>query len=99
MGSTGAASALPEGTSPVMLTLLDGVAPDGAKPLISSNTNVQAWEFRNRFYLRTSMSLLSPAYISTVRSADGTAVFEIPPTPVLVALVGGSTVQVNLSGY
>ncbi len=99
MGSTGAAAALPEGTSPVMLTLLDGVAPDGAKPLTSSNTNVQAWEFRNRFYVRTSMSLLSPAYISTVRSADGTAVFEIPPTPVLVALVGGSTVQVNLSGY
>lgn len=98
-GSTGASAALPEGASPVMLTLLDGAAPEGARALISSNTNVQAWEFNKRFYVRTGMSLLSPAYISTIRSADGTAVFEIPPTPVLVALVGGSTVQINLSGY
>ena len=99
MGSNGAAAALPEGASPVMLTLLDGVAPDGSRQLTSSNSNVQAWEFHNHFYVRTGLTLLSPAYVSTIRSADGTAIFEIPPTPVIVALVGGSTVQVNLSGF
>lgn len=98
-GSAGAAAALPEGASPLMLTLLDGVAPDGSRSLISSNPDVQAWEFRSRFYVRTSLTLLSPAYITTVRSADGTAVYEIPPTPVLVTLVGGATAQVNLTGY
>lgn len=99
VGSAGAAAALPEGVSPAMLTILDGVAPDGAHALTSSNSDVQAWTFHDRFYVRTGLTLLSPAYVSTVRSADGTAVYEIPPTPVLVILVGGATVQVNLSGY
>lgn len=98
-GSAGAAAALPEGASPEMLTFLDGVAPDGAHSLISSNGDVQAWELRKRFYVRTGLTLLSPAYVSVVRSADGTAVYEIPPTSVLVTLVGGVTAQVNLSGY
>lgn len=98
-GSVAAAAALPEGASPVLLTLLEGVAPDGSKTLISSNPDVQAWEYRNRFYVRTGMTLLSPAYITTMQSADGTRVYEIPPTPVLVTLVGGGTAQVNLTGY
>lgn len=98
-GSAGAAAALPEGASPVMLTLLDGVAPDGARSLASSNSEVQAWEYRNRFYVRSGLTLLSPAYISTMRSADGTAVYEIPPTSVLIILAGGVTSQVSLSGY
>lgn len=98
-GSVAASAALPEGASPVLLTLLEGVAPDGSKSLISSNPDVQAWEYRNRFYVRTGMTLLSPAYITTMQSADGTRVYEIPPTPVLVTLVGGGTAQVNLTGY
>ncbi len=98
-GGTGVSASLPEGTNPVMLTLLDGVAPDGAKSLISSNGDVQAWDYRNRFYVRTGQTLLSPAYITTMRSADGTAVYEIPPTSALVILMGGATNQVNLSGY
>lgn len=98
-GSGAASAALPEGASPLLLTLLEGVAPDGFKSLISSNPDVQAWEYRNRFYVRTGMTLLSPAYITTMQSADGTRVYEIPPTPVLVTLVGGGTAQVNLTGY
>ena len=98
-GSASAAAALPEGVNPAMLTMLDGVAPDGSRSLISSNPDVQAWEFRNRFYVRTGLTLLSPAYITTVHSADGTAVYEIPPTPVLVTLVGGAPAQVSLTGY
>lgn len=88
-----------DGANPTMLTLLDGVAPDGARPLLSSHGDVQAWEYRNRFYVRTGLTLLSPAYITTMRSADGTAVYEIPPTSVLVVLSAGATTQVNLSGY
>lgn len=97
-GSAGS-SDLPDGANPTMLTLLDGVAPDGARPLASSNSDVQAWDYRNRFYIRTGLTLLSPAYITTMRSADGTAVYEIPPTSALVVLGGGITTQVNLSGY
>lgn len=98
-GNSSSASDHPEGASPTMLTLLDGVAPDGAKPLISSNSDVQAWDYHNRFYVRTGLTLLSPAYINTMRSADGTTIYEIPPTPALVILANGITSQVNLSGY
>ncbi|KAG0189370.1 hypothetical protein DFQ28_003496 [Apophysomyces sp. BC1034] len=90
---------LPAAANPAMQGMLEGVAPDGSRSLMTSNPEVQAWEFRNRFYVRTGYTLLSPAYMGMQRSADGTSVYEIPPTPVLIALVGGSTVQINLSGY
>lgn len=93
------ASALPEGANPVLLTFLEGVAPDGSTTLKSSNPDVQAWSYLNRFYVRSNLTLLSPAYISTVKSADGTAVYEIPPTPVLITLSGGAPNQINLSGF
>lgn len=93
------ASGVQDGVSPTLMTLLDGVAPDGARPLVSSSGDVQAWHYRNRFYVRTGLTLLSPAYINTMRSADGTAVYEIPPISALVVLAGGITTQVNLSGY
>ncbi len=100
-GKSAGGSVLPEGANPVMQGMLEGVAPDGARTLISSSPEVHAWEFRNRFYVRTNYTLLSPAFMGVQKSADGTAVYEIPPTPVLVALSGGSTstVQINLSGY
>lgn len=90
---------LPAAANPAMQGMLEGVAPDGARTLTTSNGEVQAWEYRNRFYVRTNYALLSPAYMGMQRSADGTSVYEIPPTPVLIALVGGSTIQINLSGY
>lgn len=94
-----ASAALPSGANPMMLGMLEGVAPDGAKTLTSSSSDVQAWEFRGRFYVRTSYTLLSPAYLAMQKSADGSAVYEITPTPVLIALSGGGTIQINLSGY
>lgn len=94
-----ASATLPSGANPVMLGMLEGVAPDGAKTLVSSSSEVQAWELRGRFYVRTSYTLLSPAYLAMQKSADGSAVYEITPTPVLIALSGGGTIQINLSGY
>lgn len=98
-GSASAAAASPDSMNPVLMTFLDGVAPDGARALTSSNAEVQVWAYRNRFYVRAAMTLLSPAYINTQRSADGTVVYEIPPTPVLVTLAGGVTGEVTLTGY
>jgi len=95
-GTTGE---LPSQPSSVMVGLLEGVAPDGAKNLISSNGEVQAWDYKSHFYVRTSLPLLSPAYMSMQRSADGTAVYEVTRTPVIVALSNGSAIQINLSGY
>ncbi len=84
--------------NPVWLGLLAGIAPDGAQTLVSSHAEVQAWVYQNRFYVRTRYALLSPAYVGMQKSADGTCVYEIPPTSVLLALAGERAVQVQLSG-
>jgi len=98
-GSKLTASTLPASGEPAMLAMLEGVAPDGAKTLTSTSADVQAWEYRNRFYVRTPMNLLSPGWTNRQPSADGTSVYEVTPTPVLVFLVDGKAFSVNLSGY
>ncbi len=84
--------------SPAWFGLLAGIAPDGAHMLVSSQAEVQAWAYQNRFYVRTRYTLLSPAYVGMQKSADGTCVYEIPPTSVLLVLAGERAVQVHLSG-
>ncbi|MFM0265522.1 DotH/IcmK family type IV secretion protein [Paraburkholderia sediminicola] len=93
------ASSLPAGANPLLVSLLGGIAPDGSKVLTSSSADVQAWQYRDRFYVRTSYTLISPAYLSTQKSGDGTAVYEIPQTPVIICLAGGSPLQINFSGF
>lgn len=94
-----ATAALPKGVAPAILTMLSGFGPDGAKLLTSSNTEVMAWEYKDKFFVRTNYALLSPAYLSMQRSPDGIAVYEIPRTPVVVALSNGAPLNVSLSGY
>lgn len=94
-----ATAALPKGVVPAILTMLSGFGPDGAKLLTSSNTEVMAWEYKDKFFVRTNYALLSPAYLSMQRSPDGIAVYEIPRTPVVVALSNGTPLNVSLSGY
>ncbi|WP_081064208.1 DotH/IcmK family type IV secretion protein [Burkholderia vietnamiensis] len=93
------ASYLPAGADPVLMSYLNGIAPDGAQSLKSSNGDVQAWQHGGRFYVRTSYTLISPAYLSMQKSGDGTSIYEIPPTPVVICLAGGSPLQVNFSGF
>lgn len=88
-----------DGASPVLLTLLDGVAPDGARPLTSSHGDVQVWVIKNRYFVRSQMPLLSPAFITSMKAADGTAVYEIPPTPVLVLMSAGRAMQIQVTGF
>lgn len=96
---TGSAGALPGQVSNLLIGLLEGVAPEGAKQLLTSSADVQAWDYKSNFYVRTSITLLSPAWLEMQRSADGTTVYQIARTPVIVGLRNGGTVQINLSGY
>lgn len=94
-------SGLPPGTDPTSLAMLGGQAPDGARPLVTSQPSVLAWMLGQRFYVRTppASTLLSPAYTSVVKGPDGSGVYEIPPTPVVVVLSGQDRALVTLSGY
>jgi intracellular multiplication protein IcmK len=88
--------ALPEIADKVLGTILDGVPPDGAKFLKSSLPGVAAWKVDKRIYVRTKLTLLSPAWTGFVSSADGTNVYEVTDTPVLLVSVEGRSRSVAL---
>jgi intracellular multiplication protein IcmK len=84
--------------SQTMLEFLSGGIPEGARALSTDSADVQAWAFNGHYYVRTALTLLSPAYTNPGKSSDGTSFYEIPPTPVLVVSAAGAPKHVNVEG-
>jgi len=95
------ASGLPGNVGNETMSMLGGFTPEGSKALRTSSDAVQAWSMGDRFYVRTpaSSTLLSPAHLEMVKAPDGSAVYVIPPTPVLMLLAGNDTASVTITGY
>lgn len=93
LAGTGAAGSTHDQT---MLAFLSGSIPDGARLLASDNEDVQVWALNGRYYVRSPMTLLSPAYINPGKSSDGTSYYEIPPTSVLVVSAAGTLKHVRI---
>lgn len=89
-----------EGTavSTDLVAILDGIAPSGSTLLRTSHPEVQAWAYGKKVYVRTRMNLLSPRNLNSASSADGTKVYEIVQTPVVMVLSGGKVISVSLAG-
>lgn len=83
----------------VMMAVLDGYPPSSAKRLRVSGLDDRsaAWEVNGQVYLRTPHSLLSPAWSSSTASGDGTTVYAIPETPVLLLSDQGVMVRARLA--
>jgi intracellular multiplication protein IcmK len=94
-------SGLPSTLDPGALTMLGGLTPADAKQLSTDSTSVPVWAKGQLFYVRTpaGAELLSPAYIGMARAPDGSTVYEIPPTPVVVVRAGSDRSYVKISGY
>lgn len=90
---------LPGTESPALLALLDGIPPPGAKSLKSSACENCAWLVDKKLYLRTQFTVLSPAWISTMSSADGTHVYEMQPTPLVLVSYNGKTIKMSIEGF
>ena len=84
--------------NPKLLAFLDGVPPSGAKQLDVDGAPAQAWLYFGHVFLRTRVTVLSPGWISSVSSADGTHVYEIDKTPVVLASKRGEMVQLSIKG-
>ncbi len=67
-----------------MLAFLDGVPPDGARKLKVGDGEVQAWKYNDMLYVRTSRTMLSPAYVSKQSNVSGTNVYVLNEAPVLL---------------
>jgi intracellular multiplication protein IcmK len=90
--------ALPQHVAPELLSILDGVPPQGSTTLTVTGGNAQAWLVGKRLYLRTRLTLLSPAWIATLSSLDGTKAYELPKTSLILGSNNGQTVQLKLQG-
>lgn len=90
---------LPGTQSPALLALLDGIPPTGAKALKASACDDCVWLSGGKLYLRTPYTVLSPAWISTLSSADGTRVYEMQPTPLILASYNGKTIKIKVEGF
>ena len=92
-------SGLPGQADPVLLNVLDGVPPDGAKRLSVSSNVVQVWTVADKtMYVRTAFTLLSPAWLSKMSSADGMNAYQLQVTPMLLLSRYGKVLQIKVEG-
>ncbi len=84
---------------PDMSQALSGVLPEDAEPLDVRGTDgrTTAYIYNGLTYVRTPLTLLSPAWDSSVTSADGTKVYALEETPVILLSDKGRMVRVYLS--
>ena len=85
---------------PMMGYFLDGVPPQGAQRLKIGGGEAEGWKLNNALYLRTRLSILSPAFTDHAGSADGTHVYKFfSVIPNILASVNGKPLTLFVSGY
>jgi intracellular multiplication protein IcmK len=89
-------SGLPTVGNPNLLGVLNGVAPDKSRTLNVSGGSARAWEVDGKLYIRTRMTILSPGWLARMTSGDGTNAYELPVSPVVLALDNGATVSLQI---
>lgn len=82
----------------LLINILDGVPPRGSIKLKVNGGPGEAWLVDNKIFFRTKLTLLSPAWVSSVSSPDGTHVYALMVTPSLLASDNGKTIDIKLSG-
>lgn len=90
---------LPNNASQLLLGVLDGIAPAGAKLLHIPGSNDQAWVLGERMYLRTRLTVLSPGWIGKMTSPDGMQAYELPKTSTVLVSKFGEPVQLKVEGF
>ncbi len=79
--------------------ILENAPPNSAVPLKvrGLDARTKAWAVGEKIYLRTPLSLLSPAWNACVTSADGTSAYEIGTAPILLLSDNGAMMRANIS--
>jgi len=89
---------LPGQADPVLLDILDGIAPPDAKQLVINGGLADAWLLKNDLFVRTRFDLISPGWVSKMSSADGTNAYKLQPTPLLLISRYGKVVSLKVEG-
>jgi intracellular multiplication protein IcmK len=89
---------MPNSANPDLLGVLDGIPPAGSRILNVSGGECQAWLLGDIMYVRTRLSVLSPSWLATMSSADGTRAYQMQKTPMLLVSAHGKPVQLKIEG-
>lgn len=85
---------------PMLGYFLDGVPPQGSQRLKVGGGQAEAWLLNGAMYLRTRLSILSPAFKDHAGSADGTHVYKLHSVvPSILASASGKSMTLYISGY
>ena len=96
---------LTESVSAELISMVSGVTPNGARSLkivASDVPDVQAWVLGSRMFVRTKATILTPAVPKdgkVATGADGTKVYELPLSPEVRLMSGGSVGRLQLAGF
>jgi intracellular multiplication protein IcmK len=90
-------SSIPDAADPLLLDILNGIAPDGSKELVVKGGECQAWSMKNTLYLRTKLSLLSPGWKAKMSSIDGTHAYQLQLVPIILATQHGRDKRITLT--
>ena len=91
-------STIKETASSAMLSFLDRVPPDDAVRLRSEPDSdaVMAWKYNGKHYVRTTHSLMWPAWTAVVNGAGSTKCYELPVTTRIMLSREGSVQTILL---
>lgn len=89
---------IPPSASELLLHVLDGVPPPGSQRLVVSGGDARAWLSNDRMFVRTNLTVLSPGWLASMTSADGTHAYEMQKSPVLLVSWHGKVMQLKVEG-
>jgi intracellular multiplication protein IcmK len=89
---------IPPSASDLLLHVLDGVPPAGSQRLVVSGGDARAWLSNEKMYIRTNLTILSPGWLASMTSADGTHAYEMQKSPVLLVSWHGKVMQLKVEG-
>ena len=83
-------------------SILQDIAPKGAKLLKTNSNMVKVWRYGNKYLLTTRATLLSPSFKATTSSSvlsgsNKYHAYEIKPTPVIILSQNGNSVNVKIT--
>jgi len=89
---------IPPAANDILLHVLDGVPPQGSSRLVVSGGDARAWLLNDKMFIRTALTILSPGWIGSMTSADGTHAYEMQKSPVLLVSWHGKVMQIKVEG-
>lgn len=91
---------LPRSADNSLLSVLQGVPPEGATVLDVNSNAVQAWLSNGYMFVRTRYRISSPAPLEIQSSLDGTFAYKMYPTPEVAYSIGvGKRGSFFVSGF